>query len=368
MRIAIDITQSQKTLTGLKTYADNVINELKLIDNKNKYFYYCAPKISKKKIFIVSLLNGLIEIVWRQLLLPLKLYINKIDLYYTPGFYSPFFSTAKKIVVIHDLIFMKYPHEYNLLSYHYLKYSTKISIKRADIVIATSKYTYNDILKDFSNINKDKIKIIYAAAADHFRVIEDNSKIKNFKEKYNLSTPFFLYAGGLTLHKNIRGLLKIFANFKASHDDFTSERYKLVLAGSSDVPEDINNLIKKLNLNQDIIFPGYISIEDLILLYNTAEMFLFPSLYEGFGIPPLEAMKCGCPVISSDKTSLPEVVGDGGILIDPKDKGKYVDAMDKILSDNNFREGLIEKGFIQAQKFSWKKNAQDTLNVFNKFE
>lgn len=363
MKIAIDITQAYKTKTGLKTYADNILKHLRLIDKNNKYYYYRAPRLFQGKYFLVSLINAIIEIIWRQIILPIKIFFNKIDIYYTPGYYSPLIISAKKLVVIHDLIFLNYRQEYNLLSYLYLKYSTHISVRAADIIIATSQYTKEDIQKKYPRISGKKIKVVYAAAEENFKLIDSEEEKKSFRKKYGLEEKYFLYTGGFTLHKNISGLLKIFAEFKISQENFVKEKFKLVMAGPDQVPQKVLQQIKILNIAEDVIFPGYLPLHDLVLLYNCAEIFLFPSLYEGFGMPPLEAMRCGCPVIISDRASLPEVAGDAGVLINPDDYRQYAAGMNKIINNPDYRADLVARGLKRGEKFSWRKSAQQTLDL-----
>lgn len=365
MRIAIDISHSQKIQTGIGTYAENIISNLKKLDNENQYFYFKAPSLSQKKSFITRFINAFLDMSWRQIILPLKLLFQKIDIYYSPAYYSPLFSPAKVVVVIHDLIFLKFKEEYHPFWYYYLKLSTSISLKRANIIITPSQYTKNDVLENYKNINKDKIKVIYEAPDKDFRVVEDRNKIDDFKSKYNLKNKFLLYVGGLTKHKNIEGLLKIFAEFKKSQNNFNNKKYNLVVVGPKNIPSGITNLIDNLNLKEDIIFTDFIPKDDLVLFYNTAELLLFPSLYEGFGLPPLEAMACGCPVISSNLSSLPEIIQEAGILINPENTEGFVANINKIITDENYKNLLVQKGFKNIKNFSWQKASLETLNIFN---
>lgn len=368
MRIVIDISHSHKIKTGIGTYTDNIIKNLKKIDSNNHYFYWKSPSLFRKKNFLTRLINALLDISWRQIILPLKLLFQKIDIYYSPAYYSPLLSPAKIIVVIHDLIFLKFKKEYHPLWYYYLKFSTKISVKGADIIITPSQYTKKDILENYKNINTNKIKVIQEAPGENFRIIENQAKIEEFMQKYNLRNKFLLYVGGLTKHKNIEGLLKIFAEFKKDQNNFENKQYKLIIVGPKDIPLNISNLTDRLDLKEDIIFTDFIPKRDLVLFYNTAELLLFPSLYEGFGLTPLEAMSCGCPVVSSNVSSLTEVIEEAGILINPENTEEFVQAIKKVIENNEFRDSLIEKGLKRSKKFTWNKAALGTLNIFSQLK
>lgn len=368
MRIVIDTTQAQKTKTGLKTYADSIISSIEKIDKDNKYFNWNAPKIFSSNNFLARALNGVIEIICRQLILSVRIWLNKIDIYYTPGYYSPVLCPAKRIIVIHDLIFLSYPQEYNFLSYQYLKLSTNLSIKRADYIIATSENTKKDIIKYYPAVSEEKIRVVYAAASNQFRKIENDTKEIELRKKLNIKNKYLMYAGGLTEHKNIAGLLKIFAEFKKIKGNFTQISYSLVMPGPYELPTEVTKIINELKLSQDIIYPGYVSLGDLVGLYNYAEVFVFPSYYEGFGIPPLEAMSCGCPVVASNRTSLPEVIGEGGVLCNPDDHKLFAKKIVEVESNPDYRRELIQNGLRQAAKFSWDFSAQETIAIFNRYK
>jgi glycosyltransferase involved in cell wall biosynthesis len=226
------------------------------------------------------------------------------------------------------------------------------------MIISISHHTKYDMLKHFK-IPEDKIKVIHLAANECYKPLKED-EIYKINEKYSLNHPYILYVGGLEPKKNIPTLLKAFYKLK-KHD----VNHKLVITGEKRWNyKSIFETIDKLNLQKEVIFTGYIPDEDLPALYNAADLFVYPSLYEGFGLPPLEAMACGTPVITSNTSSLPEVVGDAGIMVNPYDIDELTNKMYKVLTNEGLTEELSKKGLERAKLFSWKKCAEETLNTY----
>ena len=367
MRIAVDMSHSRKIKTGIRTQTDNMLKTLKKLSN-NEFIYYHAPTYFKKKNFFTRAINAVLDFLWRQITLPRKISKENIDILYCPSFYTPYYSKTPVVAVIHDIIFLHYPKEHGVFWNSYLKFSTYIAVKKANKIITISEFSKKDILEKYK-VSPIKIKVISNAVSQEFRVIKDDSLISKFRNKYSLKHKFFMYAGAVSTHKNIPTLLKSFYLFKKSRNNFEKEKFSLILSGSDKTPpENIQILLKKYNLEKDVIFIGFLPEDDLIMLYNTAEIFIFPSLYEGFGFPPLEAMACGCPVISSNATSLPEVLGSAGILVDPLDAEGIALNIENILSDQDLKNNLIEKGLNHVKNFSWDKAAEETLSIFKELK
>jgi glycosyltransferase involved in cell wall biosynthesis len=213
-------------------------------------------------------------------------------------------------------------------------------------------------------ISEKKIEVVYLGKSRDFQPITDKSSIDNFREKNNLKRDFILYVGTLEPRKNITGLINAYRLFK----DMTPYlNYALVIGGGKGwMYSDIFELIEKLSLMNDVIFLGYVQDKELPILYNAAKLFVYPSLYEGFGLPVLEAMACGVPVITSNTSSLPEIVADAGIMLDPLDINALAKAMHNVLMDDSLRHSLIEKGLKRAENFSWEKTAAMTMNIYRK--
>jgi glycosyltransferase involved in cell wall biosynthesis len=211
------------------------------------------------------------------------------------------------------------------------------------------------------NVEEDRIKVTHLAAEDYFQPM-DKEKAKWFiKDKYNIASDFLLYLGGFSPRKNVKSILVAFSRLYGH----LSKDYKVVIIGSAnDEHSYLMALCESLNISEKVIFTGYVPYEDLPYFYNSCSTFVYPSLYEGFGLPPLEAMSCRVPVITSNVSSIPEVVGDSALLINPFDTEELKNAMEKVLEDTALRETLSSKGFERSKLFSWKKTAEETLRVY----
>jgi glycosyltransferase involved in cell wall biosynthesis len=240
------------------------------------------------------------------------------------------------------------------------KSSLKFIKNRTNIMICDSVSTKNDCMK-LLKIPEKRLKVIPLSADEQYKPIKNKEHIRDeLKREYNIDYPFILFVGTLEKRKNVPILLKSFYKLKKS-----KLNHKLVIVGGKGWKYTrIFDLIEGLNLENDVIFTDYVSDEYLVKLYNAADLFVYPSLYEGFGLPPLEAMACGCPVITSNTSSLPEVVGDAGVMVDPNDIDSLTESMIKILTDNEYREEMGRKSLERAHMFSWKKTAEETWDVY----
>ena len=266
----------------------------------------------------------------------------------------------KKVLTIHDLTPILFPEMHTRETNLTWKSSLKFIKNRTNIVICDSISTKNDCIK-LLKIPEKRLRVIPLSADEQYKPLKNKEQIYNeLKREYNINSPFILFVGTLEKRKNVPTLIKSFYKLKKSKLD-----HKLVIVGGKGWKyTKIFDLIEDLNLKDEVIFTDYVSDEDLVKLYNTADLFVYPSLYEGFGLPPLEAMACGCPVITSNTSSLPEVVGDAGIMIDPNDIDGLTESMHKILTDQDLREEMSRKSLERAEMFSWKKAARETWNVY----
>ena len=289
-----------------------------------------------------------------------------IDLLHIPVHWynqiTPFFlnRNIKKVVTIHDLTPILFPKMHTRDTNITWERSLKLIKNRTDTIISDSISTKQDCIK-LLNIPEKRIRVIPLAADERYRPIKKKEPIiQEMMNEYNIKYPFILFVGTLEKRKNVPTLIKAFYKLKKSKLE-----HKLVIVGGKGWKySQIFDLIEELKLQKDVIFTDYVSDEDLVKLYNTADLFVYPSLYEGFGLPPLEAMACGCPVITSNTSSLPEVVGDAGIMIDPYDIDSLKESMLKILTDSELREEMSRKSLERAEIFSWKKTAKETWNVY----
>ena len=379
MIIGIDIRMLARGMkTGVEEYTSNILaNMLSL--NKNieyKLFYNGYKKIELDCDWLKFPNVELRQYRIPNRFLDTSLYffnypkidklLKEVDVFFSPHiFLSSVSKKCKSVMTFHDLSFEKYPEFYSASkNYWHFSMNPKKQARKADKIIAVSESTKNDLVGLY-NINPEKIKVIYSGINSVFSIQYSVSSISKIKKKYNLPEKYILYLGTLEPRKNIVGLIKAFEMFKRRRHSRMSpaEDYKLVIAGSKGwLYRDIFKTVKNSPVKNDIIFTGFIDDEDKSILYSQAELFVYPSFYEGFGFPPLEAMACGTPVITSNFSSLPEAVGDAAIMINPYNLDELYRAMETVLNDDKLKDTLIKKGFKQAKKFSWQKCARETLD------
>lgn len=366
MKIGVISERLNRPLTGVGTYTYNLIKGISKIYPQEHIFLvdYTGHSDfnSLNKLIIAPSVRFLPKksYLW-HLYIQFKLRKNNFDLdiIHSPENASLFvkLQNQKKIVTVHDIIAYLYS-EFGVTGIRY-KYLLNRTLKTADKIITDSYSTKKDLINYF-NVPEQKINVIYLAADDKFKLL-DPQEIDPILKKYEVLSPYIFYVGGFMTHKNIPTLIKAFYELKKEEIP-----HKLVFTGKNS-NKKIYNLIQRLGLQKHIIFLGYVESEDLPALYNGADLFVYPSLYEGFGLPPLEAMSCGCPVVASNTSSLPEVVGDGGIMVDPYDVDELANAMHRVLTNDWLRINLIRRGLKRAKMFSWEKCAKETLEVYNGF-
>jgi len=266
----------------------------------------------------------------------------------------------KKILTIHDLIPFFIDEQKSFQNRHLWVPLLKFAHKKNTCIIADSNNTKRDCEK-YLHIPTEKIRVIPLAADPVFQQHENIDVIKSrIATRFGIEPPFLFYTGSLMPRKNIRRLIEAFRILKRK-----SYPHTLVIGGpDTTCPRDLREIITNENMQRDVLFTGYVTKEDLVDMYNAAEIFVYPSLYEGFGIPPLEAMACGTPVVTSNTSSLPEVVGDAGILIDPMDAKKLADAIEVLILDEGYRIDLSKNGLERAKIFSWERTGRETWEVY----
>lgn len=293
---------------------------------------------------------------WSTFFLPfhlwaMKLMGKKLDVFFSPAHYIPRFSPFKTVVSIHDLSYLYFPNEFLKKDLYQLKNWTRYAVQKSSRIIAVSKTTKKDVVKEYS-IPETKIAVIYNG-------YEAPSRIEHQILSPELNTPYFLYVGTIQPRKNLSTLITSFSLFLAKHPTF-----KLIIAGKKGwLYERIYQQVKQLHLSQSIIFAGYVNNDEKVRLYRGATAYILPSLYEGFGIPILEAMSYRCPVITSFSSSLPEIGGEACLYFDPKSVDDLLNKMEVIVSDKKLVNDLILKGIKRVSSFSWKLAGQQTLEV-----
>lgn len=352
MRIGIDIQTTLGEKTGFGFYVSNLVKHLKKVDNTNQYLLFkpnTEEDFSAPKRF-----------VWDQYKFPQLAKNKQVEILHQPCFSAPVFNKGMKVVVtIHDLIAIRFGKDIPFYSRQYFGRWMPFSYRYADEIIAVSEYTKKDIVK-LLKISERKITVIPLAVDTCFKPIHNKNIIASVKQKYHITGKYLLHLGTINPRKNLEFLIEVFADLKQSD-------LQLVITGKKGwYYEGLFDLVKKLNLEDKVIFTGYIDDVDKPALYNGASMFLFPSIYEGFGLPPLEAMACGTPVIASNTSSIPEVVGDAGVLISPTDKAGWVRETKKLLSDDEKLRTLSAMSLERANKFSWDRCATQTVKIYEK--
>ncbi len=373
MRIGIDIRslQNDSQSRGIGTYTRCLVKSLLALDNDNEYVFFAFKNQPlpgmvgelKAEVRVRKVTSRRKRFVWLsgQAFFPLAIRQERLDVFHSPEYIVPVFSKAKKVITVHDFInsdFELYRKLSGVLrrAYFYLKDKT---LHHADGIIAISEYTKKKII-EFTAIAENKIKVIYEAADDIFRPCLDSRELSGLRKKYNINRDFLLYVGALDYHKNIDGLIKSFA--KINHKDTG-----LVLIGVKNDPKyfvHIEELIKNLGLSDRVYILGYIPKEDLVGFYNLAKAVISVSFYEGFGLPIIEGMSCAKPVIAAGNTSMREIVGDAGILVNPANTDEIAFAIDKLLSDDGLNKTLSEKCLKRSYDFSWEKTAKETLALY----
>lgn len=371
MKIAIDLRPLMAgKVTGVEVYIKSMLEALFEANSEHKFIlWYNAfkkvdarhfPKLPKNaKLVRTRIPNKLFNLSLSLLRWPKidKLIGKGIEVLWVPDPRpAPVSEHCKKITTFHDLSFEDFKYSFNLKTrlWHKILRPRKEAME-ADTIIAVSQFTKNQLIEEYG-IDKDKIKVIHEAASPHLRPLYFPKSFEVLKRRYNLPDNYFLCLSTLEPRKNISGIISAYLEWQED----TKVDVGLVIAGKK-YPGIFSN--PRLKAHPNIHMTGFVEEEDKALLYQHALAFLYPSLYEGFGLPILEAMQCGAPVITSDATSMPEVAGDAALLVNPNEVRELKDAMHQIYRDDQLRANLIRKGFMHAKNFSWNKAAREFLKL-----
>jgi glycosyltransferase involved in cell wall biosynthesis len=362
MRIGINALFLERPETGSGQYTRHLLEALAKVDPTNEYLLFSpgpTPPISNRA-----------KLWFEQVSFPRA--CRHLDLAHVPYFASPLFPTVPTVVTVHDLIPLILPAYRGSPLVRLYTRLVAAAARRAEAIITVSQASERDIVR-YLQIPPERIHVTYEAAGEAFQPVEDEAcpepsrraQLAAIRQKYALPERYLLYLGGFDQRKNLSTLLRAFALL------VSKQQARLVIAGrlpGRDGPlfPDPRRQVGELGLEERVIFTGWVPEEDKPALLSGATAFVFPSLYEGFGLPALEAMACGTPVIASSRSSLPEVVGEGGILVEPTDVEALVEAMRVLLADDVLRAELRQRALAQAARFSWKQTALETLAVYRK--
>jgi glycosyltransferase involved in cell wall biosynthesis len=365
VRIAIDARKLRDY--GVGTYIRNLLRHLARIDCSTDYVLIVRPE----DIEIAGELGENFRAVpdWsrgysvrEQLSIPMDLRRERVDLFHAPHYVLPPLTPCKAVVTIHDCIHLRFPQylPHQRLGYVYARTSLWIATHRASRVLTVSETSKRDILKYF-RVPASKIDVIYNAIDERLGEAPTAAETAQVRERYQLNDPFVLYAGNIKPHKNLERLIEAFNTLRRGG----LENVKLLIIGDEiSKYATLRRAVHRHKLHKHVRFFGFVSDKTLASLYRLASVFVFPSLYEGFGLPPLEAMAAGTPVITSNVSSLPEVVGDAAILIDPYEPDEIAAAMRRVLTEPGLREDLRDRGLARVKHFSWDRSVRRVREIY----
>ena len=367
MRIAIDAHTVGTKLGGNESYAVNLIEALAQIDSVNNFTIYVTTNEARERFsnrwpnFKVRSTLPHTPLIRIPLTLSAELRKNPVDVLHVQ-FTAPPFCPCPVVVSIHDLSFEHLPRTFNRRSRTQLRLTVRHSARRAARILSLSEHTRRDIIETY-RINPDRVTAIPLAAPDHFGPITDNRELQRVRHNYGIDGDYILSVGSIQPRKNLARLVRAYASLRRNCS--ADKLPKLVLVGKCAwLYDETLRALDETNVKGTVILTGYVPERDLPALYSGALCFVYPSYFEGFGLPPLEALKCGAPVIVGNRTSLPEVVGDAALAVDPFDIDAIAGAIKRLVNDSALRTELSVKGQQRAGEFNWRETAKKTLAVY----
>jgi len=380
MRIGIDYTAAARQRAGIGRYTRELVSALLALDrgadSPHQYAIFAATGGLRSetwnleshphvRVRTIPLTDDWLARLWHRLRLPIPIEIvtGPLDLFYSPDFVlPPTRRITRTLLTVHDLSFLHYPEAFVPALRRYLERFVPRSIARADLVLADSAYTRSDIVS-ILGVSSEKVQVLYSGVPAGFWPEPESGEREWLQARYDIGAqPYVLSVGTLQPRKNYVRLIRAFANLKSQ--TLGPETPQLVIAGGRGwLYEDIFAEAEKHG--QSVRILGFVDEVDLPALYRNAALFVFPSLYEGFGLPVLEAMSCGVPVVCSNASSLPEVAGDAAWLVDPFDIKGLAGAMGHVLEDADLRRAMVVRGMAQAARFTWEQAARQLLDVFD---
>jgi glycosyltransferase involved in cell wall biosynthesis len=364
VRIGIDARKLHDF--GIGTYIRNLVRQLARLDRQTEFVLLCRPEDVPALSSLGGNLRPVAETsnnysIIEQIRIPLALKREGVTLFHAPHYVLPPLVPCRSVVTIHDCIHLMFPQYLpNRLALGYARASIVAAARRATRVLTVSESSKRDILR-FVDIKPEKIDVIYNAYDERFTVEPREEDVDRVRERYQLHDQFVLYAGNVKPHKNLERLIEAFHLVRRRGLD----HLKLVLIGDEiSRYASLRRAVHRHQLHKYVRFLGYLPEETLAVMYRLAGVFVFPSLYEGFGLPPLEAMASGTPVVTSNVSSLPEVAGDAAVLVDPYDPRAIADGIYQVLTDDRFRRDLRARGAARARQFSWEQSVQRVREIY----
>jgi len=357
---------------GTEIFLRELVGGLEKIDKRNKYIiftnnenYDVFNKLSGNFCVVrcpFDATNRILRILWEQIILPLQCIYFRLDLLHSPGYTAPIFTHCKKITTIFDLNYHYHPEDTGKLQNIIYKIIIPLVARTSDLLIVHSHNSKKEISKVL-NINQKKIVVVYPGVSKYFTRIIPKNKIKNFFGLKKIATPFILSSAVSHPHKNLSSLLHAYMDLVTNKNI----KQKLVLLGFPGRDQKaLDDMITTNKVKEMVIFTGWINHEESAYFFQSADLFVFPSLYEGFGLPLIEAMASGVPLVASKYSCIPEVVSGGGLIVDTKDVGELSSAMYKVLNNQKLQKKLISKGRERAKYFIWESSIKQTLALYEK--
>jgi glycosyltransferase involved in cell wall biosynthesis len=386
MIIGIDVSRANRKIkSGTEWYSYYLILELAKIDRKNRYFLYTPEKLrdglaNLPENFEEKILRWPPKRLWTMARLSFEMLISRLDLLFVPAHIIPLVSPKNTVTTIHDVGFLRYPKLYSQKELKYHRFGLRQAVKKARKIITISEFSKRELV-DLCKIKPSRIEVIHLGFSPRYKYFcypeprcisgrriplnnqRDSSADRHRSHNGRLykDTSYILYTGRLEYKKNTPCLISAFARFKKQNQDLP---HKLVLVGSLGVGGGkVLENIKKYNLENEVIMPGWVAEEDLFRIFSRASLFVFPSLYEGFGIPVLEAMASLVPVCASRRAAIPEVAGDAALFFDPENEEEMALAIAEALKNKGLRRELVARGKQRILAFSWEKCAKKTLEI-----
>ena len=367
MRIAIDAHSIGTKLGGNESYATNLIEALAQVDSSNDYTLYVTTPEANDRFngrwpnFRVRTTRPHTPLIRIPLTLSAELRKNPVDVLHVQ-FTAPPFCPCPVVVSIHDLSFEHLPQTFNRRSRTQLRLTVRHSARRAARILSLSEHTRRDIAATYG-IDSTRITAIPLAAPAHFGPVRDERELQRVRHTYGIEGDYVLSVGSIQPRKNLARLVRAYASLRTKYGN--GKFPKLVLAGKCAwLYDETLRALQDTGIRDSVVLTGYVPEADLPALYSGSICFVYPSFFEGFGLPPLEAMKCGAPVIVGNRTSIPEVVGDAAIALDPYNEVEISSAIEQVVNDSGLRDKLRFKGFERAQQFDWQETARRTLSVY----
>jgi glycosyltransferase involved in cell wall biosynthesis len=361
-------SSSSYRAAGINWYIYNLLRHLPRAAHRHSFTAFLGDEEAARafsglrtEVSAISTARPAVRILWEQLVQPLRLARSGIDLLHSMAFVQPVIMPCRGIVTIYDLTFILFPQGLQPWRRLYLKWGTSCSAARAERVIAISLSTKRDVVS-LLGVPEDKVEVVPCGVDEDFHPRPGSDALDRLRDRRGLPRQMLLSVGTMEPRKNLNTLLQSYALLRGR-----MQIAPLVVAGPRGWRhEEVFSTVERLGLEETVLFPGYVPREELPFWYNAADLFVYPSLYEGFGLPALEAMASGTPVVTSNTSSLPEVVGDAGLLVNPSDPEAMAEAIQKVLTDSDLRDSLRERGLERARAFTWDRAAQDTVAVYDR--